>query len=211
MTSKVDPDQRAGARGRHEDRARHRQGQADAGQRRDAARQSRRSGAADAREHGRQDSARAPQSARQGGALDARHPAGRAARLGRRRASAPSPATARARRPAAGLLAAAPVVEPPTVEIIRGDKRAQEIVRSGACHEPDDRVRRHPALSPSRAVALVHRHASAAPHAPSLRAVVARDSAPTAAADAADTESTSGCSSAGRPYSTSARRSRACR
>ena len=41
MTSKVDSDQRAGARGRHQDRARRRKGQADAGERRDAARRSR--------------------------------------------------------------------------------------------------------------------------------------------------------------------------
>ena len=41
MTSKVGADQRAGAGGRHQDRARHRQEQADAGERRHAAGRSR--------------------------------------------------------------------------------------------------------------------------------------------------------------------------
>jgi pilus assembly protein CpaB len=41
----------------------------------------------------------------------------------------PKPGRARVARPAPVLLAAAPVDRPPTVEIIRGDKRSEEVVR----------------------------------------------------------------------------------
>jgi pilus assembly protein CpaB len=41
----------------------------------------------------------------------------------------PMPGRARVARPAPVLLAAAPVDRPPTVEIIRGDKRSEEVVR----------------------------------------------------------------------------------
>ena len=129
MTSKVDADQRAGARGRHQDRTGRRAGQADAGERRHAARRSRTGRAADAREHRRQDSARAPQSARPGRRRPRRRPARRPARPAAGARQLATPARRRVARPAAVLLAAAPALEPATVEIIRGDKRPEEVVR----------------------------------------------------------------------------------
>ena len=114
-----------------QDRARRREGQAGQRERRDPARRSRTGRAADAGEHRRQDSARPAQSARQDGAEDpwrqARRPAGECRRAGtsgerrcRHDAAAPAPAAA---APSAAPAAA------PVVEIIRGDKRAQEVVR----------------------------------------------------------------------------------
>ena len=121
-------DQRAGARGRHEDRAGRRTGQADARERRDAARRPRAGRAADAGEHRGQDPARAAQPARPDGAGHAGRAARRPARCAVKPAS-PAGRSTRASRPRRRDGGRRPPSRLPTVEVIRGDKRAEEVVR----------------------------------------------------------------------------------